>query len=213
MLTVALLAPPIFAYGAGWGAIYLIPAAVTLALLRWRGREWAALLPGIVPFAVHLGVGLVILPVAGALMRRWGALLGFLSGLVLVVTAGLAGWSVLPYTFNPGPGAVLKAAEHAVSPWTVLLEIARFLDSRPELALQLLLFTVFPCLGTRLEWVSGTQDVGASTYLIILFSALSLSRSWPWGAGPTRAVSGDLYPVRYNRLPGCLSSLRAGRYL
>lgn len=175
VLTVALLAPPIFAYGAGWGVIYLIPAVVTLALLRWRGREWTALLPGIVPFAVHLGVGLVILPVAGALARRWGALLGFLSGLVLVVTAGLAGWSVLPYTFNPGPGAVLKAAEHAVSPWTVLLEIARFLDSRPELALQLLLFTVFSLPWYALWSGSPVRRMwGASTYLIILFLSFVL---------------------------------------
>ena len=76
-----------------------------MGLLRWRRREWAALLPGVMPFAVAGGVGLAVLPLAGALLRRWGALAGFLSGLVLAVAGGLAGWATLPYTFNPGPGA------------------------------------------------------------------------------------------------------------
>ena len=175
VLTLALLAPPIFAFGAGWGVVYLIPAIVAMGLLRWRGREWAALLPGIMPFAVQFGVGLAVLPLAGALARRWGALTGFLGGLVLAVTGGLVGWTTLPYTFNPGPGASLKAAEHAISPWTVLLEIARFLDSRPELAVQILLFAFF-----SLPWYAlwGRSTVrrmwGASTYLVALFLAFVL---------------------------------------
>jgi MFS family permease len=176
LLTLALLAPPIFAFGAGWGVVYVVPAALTLGLLRWRRREWAALLPGVMPFAVMGWVGLAVMPLAGALLRRWGALVGFMSGLVLAVAGGLAGWERLPYTFNPSPGTPLMAAEHASSPWTVLTEIARFLDSRPELSLQILLFTLFslPLYALaggrsreRLAW-------GVSAYLCVLFAAFVL---------------------------------------
>lgn len=155
--------------------VYLVPAIATLALLRWRGREWAALLPGAVPFAIQFGMGLVLLPLAGAIARRWGALLGFLSGMVLLVTAGLAGWESIPYSFNPGSGAMLRAAEHAASPWTVLLEIARWLDSRPELALQLALFTIFSLPWYALWGGSAVRRMwGMSTYLIALFLAFVL---------------------------------------
>ncbi len=176
MLTLALLAPPIFAFGAGWGVIYVVPAAVTLGLLRWRRLEWAALLPGVMPFAVMGWVGLAVLPLAGALVRRWGALVGFMSGLVLVVAGGLAGWETLPYTFNPSPGTPLMAAEHATSPWTVLTEIARFLDSRPELTLQILLFTVF---ALPLYVLAGGRSRerrmwGASAYLSVLLAGFVL---------------------------------------
>jgi hypothetical protein len=98
-----------------------------------------------------------------------------LSGLVLAVTGGLAGWATLPYTFNPGPGASLMAVEHASSPWTVLLEIARFLDSRPELALQILLFAVFSMPLYALLGRSRERRMwGASIYLILLFLAFVL---------------------------------------
>jgi hypothetical protein len=170
VVTLAALAPPFFAYGAGWGVIYLVPAAVTMGLLRWKGREWATLLPGAVPVAVAWGLGLVLLPLAGALLRRWGALAGFLSGVVLTVTGGIAGWTNLPFTFNPGPGASLAAAKHAASPWTVLMEIARFLDSRPELAVQIVLFTIFSL--PLYLWSGGSRDRrmwGAASYLIALF--------------------------------------------
>jgi predicted Ser/Thr protein kinase len=175
VLTLALLAPPIFAFGAGWGVLYVIPAVITLGLLRWRRREWAALLPAVMPFAVPFGLGLAVLPLAGALARRWGALLGFLSGLVVVVAGGLAGWTTLPYTFNPSPGPVLMEAEHATSPWTVLLELARFLDSRPEMVVQVGLFTLL-----SLPWYAlwGRSPVrrmwGASSYLIVVFLAFVL---------------------------------------
>jgi hypothetical protein len=116
-----------------------------------------------------------VLPLAGALLRRWGALGGFLSGLVLAVTAGLAGWTTLPYTFNPGLGAPLMAAEHAKSPWTVLLEMARFLDSRPELGLQILLFAVFSLPLYALPGRSRERRMwGACIYLILLFLAFVL---------------------------------------
>jgi hypothetical protein len=169
VLSLALLAPPVFAFGAGWGVVYVVPAALSMGLLRWRRREWAALFPGVVPFAVLGGIGLAILPLAGAVLRRWGALVGFMSGLVLVVTCGLVGWTALPYTFNPGPGPRLMAAEHALSPWTVLMEIARFLDSRPELTLQILLFTLFALPLYALAGRSREKRMwGASVYLIVL---------------------------------------------
>jgi predicted Ser/Thr protein kinase len=175
VLTLALLAPPIFAFGAGWGVVYVVPAASAMGLLRWRRREWAALLPGVIPFAVAGGVGLAVLPLAGLLLRRWGALAGFLSGLVLVVTGGLVGWSTLPYAFNPGPGASLMAVEYAASPWTVLMEIARFLDSRPELTLQVLLFALFSLPLYALAGRSRERRMwGASAYLILLFAGFVL---------------------------------------
>jgi eukaryotic-like serine/threonine-protein kinase len=169
VLALAVLAPPIFAFGAGWGVVYLVPAAVIMTLLRWRRREWAALLPGAVPFAVAAWVGLALLPLAGVMLRRWGPLAGFFSGLVLAVTAGLAGWDLLPYAFTPGPGAVLQNAAHASSPWTVLTEIARFLDSHPELTLQIVLFALFSLplyviLGASRE----RRMWGASFYLILV---------------------------------------------
>ncbi len=175
VLALAVLAPPIFAYGAGWGVVYAVPAILVMALLRWRRREWAALLPGAVPLAVTVWVGLALLPLAGFLLRRWGPLAGFFSGLVLAITAGLVGWSTLPYAFTPGPGPVLQNAAHASSPWTVLTEIARFLDSRPELSLQIVLFALFSLplylvLGTSRE----RRMWGASVYLIALFAGFVL---------------------------------------
>jgi hypothetical protein len=175
VLTLALLAPPVFAFGAGWGVVYVVPAAAAMGLLRWRRREWAALLPGVIPFAVAGGVGLAVLPLAGVLLRRWGALAGFLSGLVLVVTGGLVGWSTLPYAFNPGPGASLMAAEYAASPWTVLMEIARFLDSRPELTMQVVLFALFSLPLYALAGRSRERRMwGVSAYLILLFAGFVL---------------------------------------
>jgi hypothetical protein len=175
VLTLALLAPPFFAFGTGWGILYAVPAVILMGLLRWRRREWAALLPGVMPFAVAAGVGLAVLPLTGALLRRWGALSGFFSGLVLAVAGGLAGWATLPYTFNPGPGASLMAAEHAGSPWTVLLEFARYLDSRPELALQIVLFALFSLPLYALTGRSRERRMwGATIYLILVLLAFVL---------------------------------------
>jgi MFS family permease len=175
VLALLLMAPPFFAFGTGWGIIYVILAALTMGLLRWRRREWTALLPGVVPFAVAIGGGLALLPLAGGLARRWGAWLGFLSGLVLAVAGGLAGWQTLPYTYNPGPGAPLLAAGHASSPWTVLMQIARLLDSRPELALQIVLFAFFSLPLYALFGASRERRMwGASTYLSLLIMAFVL---------------------------------------
>jgi hypothetical protein len=175
ILGLAIIAPVVFAHGAGWGVIYLILAAISMALLRCRRLEWAALIPGMMPFAVSWGLGLAVLPLTGALLRRWGALVGFLSGLVLIVAGGLGVWPNLPYTFNPSPGAPLAAAADSVSPWPVLVEMARFLDSRPELTLQLFLFTLFslPLYGLGGAAVQGRMW-GGTAYLSALFVGLVL---------------------------------------
>jgi hypothetical protein len=175
VLTLAILAPPIFAYGAGWGVIYVVLAGLSMSLLRWRRREWAALLPGVMPFAIAGGVGLAVVPLAAAALRRWGPVVGFLSGLVLAVTAGLAGWTKLPYVFSEGVGAPLRAARHAASPWTVLTELARFLDARPELLLQLGLFTVFSLPFFALTARSTERRLwGGSLYSMAVFAAFVL---------------------------------------
>ena len=175
VLTLALLAPPIFAYGPGWGIVYLVLAVVQTVVLARRGLLWAALLPGVMPFAVTWGLGLVVLPLAGALLKRWGALSGFMSAVVVMVTGGLGVWAALPFTFNPAPGAVLLAAADSVSPWPVLVEMARFLDSRPEMALQLFLFTLFSL--PAYTWVGGSRQArmwGATAYLGLLFAGFVL---------------------------------------
>jgi hypothetical protein len=175
VLTLAVLAPPIFAYGAGWGVVYVIPAFVVMTLLRGRGREWAALLPGVIPLAVSGWVALALLPLTGVLLRRWGALVGFFTGLVLAVTAGLAGYSLLPYAFTPAAGNALKAAQHAGSPWTVLTVLARFLDSRPEMSLQILLFAFFSLPLYLLLGDSRERRMwGLSLYLVLLLLAFVL---------------------------------------
>ena len=175
VLTLAVLAPPIFAYGLGWGVVFAVPAIVVVALLRWKRLEWAALLPAAVPLAVTGWVGLALIPLAGILLRRWGALAGFFTGLVLAVTAGLAGYSVLPYVFTPGPGPVLRGAEHASSPWTVLTAIARFLDSRPEMSLQILLFALFSLPLYLLAGDSrARRSWGVCVYLVVLLVAFVL---------------------------------------
>ena len=38
-LAMALMAPPIFAYGAGWGVLYLVVAIPTMGFLRWRAQR------------------------------------------------------------------------------------------------------------------------------------------------------------------------------
>jgi hypothetical protein len=114
-------------------------------------------------------LGLALMPLAGALLRRWGALTGFLSGLLLAIAGNLAGWPRLPYTFNPSPGSTLSAAKHVTSPGTVLVELGRFLQARPELALQILLFTVFSL--PIYAWIGRSPNSrvwGMSIYLVLV---------------------------------------------
>ncbi len=175
ILALAIISPPIFAYGPGWGVIYVILAAPTMYVLWRRRLEWAALLPGAMPLAVIWGVGLALLPLTGAMVRRWGPLLGFMAGFVVIVAAGLGAWPQVPFTFSPDPGAPLAAAADSVSPWPVLLEIARFLDTQPELTLQVLLFVVFAL--PVYAWTGSSRGArmwGATGYLSVLFAAFVL---------------------------------------
>ncbi len=94
---------------------------------------------------------------------------------MLAVTAGLAGWTKLPYVFSQGVGAPLRAARHAASPWTVLTELARFLDARPELFLQLGLFSVFSLPFFTLAARSTERRLwGGSLYSMAVFAAFVL---------------------------------------
>jgi len=182
-VALAVLTPPIFAHGIGWGALYSFLAALTMGLLRWQRKEWAVLLPGAALLLAPWGLGLALLPLAGASLRRWGPWVGFLHGLLLAVAGSLAGWSLLPYTYTPAPGRVLDPALHAVSPATVLLEVSRLLDRRPELALQILVLTVFS-LPLYLFWgKSRLRRVwGASIYLVCLMLALVVGPVLLFGA-------------------------------
>ncbi len=175
VLTLAVLTPPVFAYGAGWGVLYVIPAILVTTLLARRRREWAVLLPAAVPLAMAGWFGLALLPLTGVFLRRWGALAGFFSGLVLTVTAGLSGQALLPYLFTPSPGPVLQEAHRAASPWTVLTSIARFLDSRPEMSLQILLFAFFSL--PLYLWLGSSRERrmwGVCVYLVLMLLAFVL---------------------------------------
>lgn len=174
-LTLLVLAPPVFDFGVGWGVIYAVVTVLTFALLRWRGRQWAALLPASVPALVAGGVGLAVPPLAGFLLRRWGPLAGLLSGMVLVVAAGLGLWDLVPFTFSAAPAEGLGAARHAASPGDVIVDLARFLDRRPELLLQVGLFAVFSLPMRRI--LTGTVPRRlwlASLYLGLMFGAFLL---------------------------------------
>ncbi len=149
MLSLTLLALPVFAFGLGWGVVYLVVASVAFGLLAWRGREWAALLPGAAPLMVVAGVGLAIPFLAGLLLRRWGPPIAFMAGLVIAAVAGFERWAVLPYTFSDGVGTVLTGSRHVASPGAAMEVYARLLDQHPELLLQAVLFGVF---GIPLAW-------------------------------------------------------------
>jgi len=176
VLTLAVMTPPIFAYGVGWGVVYLLPAAVTMGLLRWKRKEWAALLPGVIPLAVTGYLGLALLPLTGALLRRWGLLVGFLNGVVLAIAGSLAGWETLPYAFNPSPGATLAAAKDAGSPGTVLVEFARLLSARPELWVQIVAFALLSL--PIYAWIGRSPAMrmwGMSAYLVLVLVAFVLA--------------------------------------
>ena len=175
-LTLALMAPPVFAYGVGWGVIYLVPAAVTMGLMRWKHKEWAALLPGVMPLAAMGYIGLALLPLTGALLRRWGALVGLLNGLVLAVAGSLDGWERLPYTFNLSPEATMAAARDAGSPGTVLSEFGGLLSARPELGLQVVAFALLSL--PIYAWIGRTPATrfwGMSAYLVLVLAAFVLA--------------------------------------
>ena len=146
-----LLAPPIFAFSAGWGVVYVLGAGATFAALHRTGDEWAALLPGVMPVLASLGmrggwgllaagVGLALPALCGFLWRLWGPLGGALTGLTLALAAGFMGWDRLPYAFGVGGAPVLLATRHVGSPVEVLGALGGLLGERPELLLQTVVF-------------------------------------------------------------------------
>jgi hypothetical protein len=97
---------------------------------------------------------------------------------------------------------VLTAAEHAASPWTVLTEIARFLDSRPELSLQALVFALlslplYVLLGRSRE----RRMWGATVYLLVGLGGLVLlpilALDVPVSMGPFLVAYGPCAIIAY----------------
>lgn len=184
IVTVALFAPPAFDFGIGWGVLYLGVISAAFALLRWRGREWAALLPGAAPALVAAGAGLAVPVLSGLLLRRWGPLTGLLAGLVIAFAGGLGLWSSIPYTFSAAPEVGLATARHTGSPGVAVLELARFFDARPELLLQVGLFTIFAMpLGRLFTGTVPRRLWMASLYLSLMFTSFVLGPPLLLGVG------------------------------
>ena len=118
----------------------------------------------------------------------------------MAIAGNLAGWQTLPYTFAPSPGPTLSAAKHAGSPGTVLAELGRFFESRPELALQVVLFAVFSL--PIYSWIGrtpGTRLWGMSAYLVLVLLAFVLGPILlVRGARAHGAAASDVCAVRYN---------------
>lgn len=175
LAALALLAPPVFNFSLGWGIIYLVAAAIVYGILYRTGYEWAALLPGAAPPLAAWGLGLMFPPLAGSLLRWWGWLAGVAGALVLALAVGLEGWDPVPHTFSSGVGPVLLSGRHVASPGETAQVFGRFLDARPDLLLQMLLFGLFAlpfrplCRGaiSRRLWV-GTLYLGSLLTAFVL---------------------------------------------
>ncbi len=135
--------PPHRRFRARMGSALPAGGSDRLRAPRLAGTLLGRAAAGCVPLLVTWHLGLILLPLGGLLLRRWGPLGGLLAGSVLAVTAGMEGWALLPYTFSPGPGPMLLATRHVALPGDVLVVVARFLDRSPELLLQVGLFAVF----------------------------------------------------------------------
>ncbi|MHB1344407.1 MAG: serine/threonine-protein kinase [Thermoleophilia bacterium] len=184
IVTLALFAPPAFDFGLGWGVLYLVVVSLAFALLRWRRRDWAALLPGAAPALVAAGVGLALPALAGLLLRRWGPLAGLLAGLVIAFAGGLGMWESIPYAFSAAPEIGLVAARHTASPGVAVLELARFFDAHPVLLLQTGLFAIFALpLGRLLRGTVPRRLWMASLYLSLMFSSFVLGPPLLLGVG------------------------------
>ncbi len=184
ILTLGVLAPPAFGYGLGWGVTYLVAASLIFGLPAWRRHGWAALLPAAMPALAALGVGLAVPVAAGFLLRRWGPFSAFAAGLALAAAAGFEGWSMLPYTFSTGAGPALEASRHAASPGAAVEALARFLDSRPELLLQAVLFALLAVPLARFLTKSMVRRLWvACTYLAVVYAAFVLAPPLVVGVG------------------------------
>jgi len=173
LAALAVLAPPVFNFSIGWGVIYLIAAAGFYGVLYRAGYEWAALLPGAAPPLAASGLGLLFPLLAGSLLRWWGWLVGGAGALALALAVGFEGREVVPYTYSSGVEALLLSGRHAASPGDAALTLGRFLDVRPDLLLQILLFTL---LALPFRFFSGGTVVRrlwvGTIYLGVLISSL-----------------------------------------
>lgn len=196
-----LVAPPIFAFAGGWGILYLAAVVPTYALLAWRGYSWVALLPFTTPLLCALaarggapvtvllsGVALCVPFMAGMFARFWGPLLGFFSGLSLALAAGFQGWERLPFAFSPGGDPVLETTRYLSSVGEVATLLARFLDTRTELGIQVLVMAVFALplrvvlhgsLVRRL-WIGAVYVAALGAAVLLLPPLVSRADSLAW---------------------------------
>lgn len=195
------LVPPIFSVAAGWGILYVAVVVPVYALLVWRGYSWAALLPFIAPLLCALagrsgtpttvllsGVALCLPFVAGMFARFWGPVLGFFSGLAIALAAGFQGWALLPFSFSPGSDPALETTRYLSSVGEVATALARFLDGRTELGVQILVMTVFalPLQGVlrgstvQRLWVGAVYVAALGAAVLLLPPLVSRADSRPW---------------------------------
>lgn len=197
-----LLVPPVFAFSTAWGIVFLAAVAPTYALLAWRGYAWTALLPFLVPvICAGAGVGrwglagvllsgiALWLPFAAGLFARfWGPLLGFYCGLTLALAAGFQGWATLPFAFSPGGEPVLETTRYLSSVGEAVTVFARFLDSRTELGVQIVVMTVFALplrvvlRGSSLRrlWTAAAYLGALGAAVLLLPPLVSRADSSPW---------------------------------
>jgi hypothetical protein len=184
ILALVVIAPPIFDSGLGWGVMYVLTAGVSFGLLRWRRKEWVALLPGAAPAMVGVGVGLAFPALAGLLARRWGPLLGGLAGLSIAFAGAAGTWDALPYTYTTVPVEWAAGARHAATPLAAINETARLFDLRPELLLQVGLFAAFSVSwGLFLKGTVPLRLWTATLYLGSMFTLLVVLPPLLVGAG------------------------------
>lgn len=165
-------------YGLGWGLLVVVTAAPLLFLLSRSGRGWGILLPMAAPWLASTGLGLLIPPLAGHLLRRWGFVVAFLAGLVVSVAAGLEGWSQVPFVYSVDLPAVLAGSRYA-GPVQAVEHLVRLLDAAPFLLLQAVLFAVFAFPPGRLvvasrEPLDPRRQWGTALYLSAFWAAFVL---------------------------------------
>ena len=171
-VALVVVAPPVFAFSLGWGFFYLVAAGGSYALLRWRHREWAVLVPGIAPLLASAGIGLA-LPACAVFCCVGGACSSpCCRPRPSRSRPDSAGGRLLPYMFSAGPGPVLLAGRHVGSVAEVWRQLVDLVQLRPELALQVAYFGVFGLsLGRFYQGPTAARLWAAAAYSGALFVA------------------------------------------